>query len=55
MNEQSRTHFCVLLFAGLFSLRDIAFSLLHLRLLRTVQGLAEDEKPLIEKLRGEIQ
>lgn len=28
---------------------------MHLRLLRTVQGLAEDEKPLIEKLRGEIQ
>ena len=28
---------------------------MNLRLLRTVQGLAEDEKPLIEKLRGEIQ
>ena len=55
MNEQSRAHFCALLFAGLFRLRDIAFSLLHLRLLRTVQGLAEDEKPLIQELRGEIQ
>ena len=31
------------------------FPALQLRLLCTVQGLAEDEKPLIEKLRGEIQ